>query len=81
MRELYKRWTSTPSGWKLRAKIEWLHNRALIRGPTRAGYYSLYIWVDETTFGIGDWELHMKSKDLSTVKAIGRIEAARRLNV
>lgn len=81
MRELNKRWIRTPSGWKLRANIEWLSNRALIRGPTRAGYYSLYIWVDKTDDGIGDWVFHMKSTDLKVVKAIGRIEAARRLNV
>lgn len=79
MAELHRRWKRSLSGWRLCAKETHLTNRAIIRGPTRAGYYSLYIWGDPQRGGIGDWGFHCKTKDLKTAKAIGRIEAARRL--
>lgn len=82
MAELYKRWARwADAGWRLRAKIEHLRYRALIYGPSRAGYYRLELWNDGAHVHghLGDWEPYMKSKDLKTLKAIGRIEAARRL--
>lgn len=79
MAELNKRWERNGDGWILRAPGIALRNRALIDAPTDAGYYRLRVWGNDRIGAPGDWITHMKSKDLRTLKAIGRIEATRRL--
>lgn len=87
MAELKKRWEYEDQGRLSRGEW-WLcttkglpdRNRAFISKAEPDGTRILFIWnagaISETP-----WVEHMRSKDLKTLKAIGRIEAARRLNV
>ena len=52
-------------------------NVAYIPEPAPCGTRELYVWNGQTP----EWEFHCESKNLRALKAIGRMEAARRLNV
>lgn len=76
MRELARRWKRKMSGtwdWVLRSPGP-CDNRAFIRGPNLDGDYTLYVWDG------WDWQKHARATNLKALKAIGRLEAARRLN-
>jgi hypothetical protein len=80
METLAKRWmfSRTPGGdWLLRAKPDkagFPNNRAYITPPDNAGIRTLYVYAPHK------WVPHCESSDLRALKAIGRMEAARRLN-
>lgn len=78
--ELAKRWVRNRNKamWFLKAPGHAHENRAAILGPFTDGRYKLELWAFETepTY----WETYMWSADLKSLKAIGRIEAARRLH-
>lgn len=81
MAELSKRWarvksTDNRGEWWLSAPGHCASNRAYIGWPMSNGQRMLMLWIDAET----GWDVHMTSDDLKTLKAIGRIEAARRLH-
>ncbi len=78
--ELAKRWKLSGGYWWLVALGHDFQNRATIHGPDREGYHHLELWVDVSRRG-RQWERYAKSKNLRALKAIGRLEAARRLHV
>jgi hypothetical protein len=85
MVELNKRWSretrsDVKGEWWLVAPYHGrAPNRAYISWPDHQGTCALYIWYDEHR--ADPWVLHAESQDLKALKAIGRIEAARVLNV
>lgn len=77
--ELAKRWVfskqlGSKNLWLLRGKPG-PKNRAYITEPAPCGTRALYVWYDRS------WNFHCESKNLRALKAIGRMEAARRLYV
>ena len=84
MAELAKRWVhdTHKTVWFLKASGCAAENRAAIVGPAKDGAYKLELWNNRPVKGwVAGWEAYMKSTDLKTLKAIGRMEAARRLHV
>lgn len=63
--------------WLVAPKHKRAPNRAFITWPKNNGRRKLYVW-DDTKAG-GDWVEHTAASNLRALKAIGRIEAARRL--
>ena len=84
MAELKKRWEhekprrmSRGEWWLCTVERIPARNRAFISKAALDGTRSLFIWGESDGM---DWVEYMTSDDLKTLKAIGRIEAARRLH-
>lgn len=75
---LRKRWEFSPTIgtlglWVLRDNGRHPTNRAYIDPADAKGYYALHVWEHR------EWHLYTQSKNLRTLKSIGRIAAAARL--
>lgn len=85
MIELKKQWAREPGRtargewWLIAPGHRSAPNRAYIGWPADDGTRTLYVW----DYGISadPWEPFLTSTNLRTLKAIGRLEAVRRLHV